>query len=260
MLTALTHDSVYATVTWGTQGRSARRFFSLRYCCYSPAPAPVEECSSVIRCSFKLRTSKSAVASLQHSHYIPICLPEQCSQTEHSQLTTRLANMQYQANAFSRRTPLDKKPGQHAVPGQCFFEANTAGQDAWPTCGSRPMLFRGEHRWALIRDTIKSGLTVGSWYLHEQYDLLDCNDVQFGTSPPTIQRNVSPPFSGSKSKQSKQTRKQQGTSNVVAEIVFSHFPLWELQIQPGRLRRKSAVKQPYQTHPCPRSVNRYSIR
>jgi hypothetical protein len=85
------------------------------------------------------------------------------------------------------------------------------------------MLFRGEHRWALIWGTIKSGPTVGSWYLREQYDLLDCNAVQLRRSPPTILRNVSPPFSGSKSKQNKQTSKQQAASNVAAEDRYENF-------------------------------------
>lgn len=92
-------------VAWGTQGRLACRFVSRGYWCYSPAPAPAEECSSVIRCSFELRTSKCVVASLQHSRYILICLAEQCSQITYT---------------------TDNTPGQHVVPGQCFFEANTA--------------------------------------------------------------------------------------------------------------------------------------
>jgi hypothetical protein len=106
---------------------------------WTAAAAPVEECSSVIRCSFRLRTSKCAV------EVCSILIAYQC-----------LAN-----NARKQNTEYHWR-------------------HVWPTRGNRPILFRGEHRWALNEVQLnRSWLYVPDIYMNNMTCAVPpCNLVQ----------------------------------------------------------------------------------
>jgi hypothetical protein len=75
-------------------------------------PARAEECSTVVKSLLELQTSKSTIPGSQRLKYVPSCLAAEKKSSEDSLATHEFVNA----------------TGNHALVGQCYFEADSADQ------------------------------------------------------------------------------------------------------------------------------------